>query len=438
MAEETLFPVGAVEAKPARKVEAGVPRLELPVRDQIEMRSSDLESLIADDHQVRTVWDYVEQADLSALYAQIRSVEGRAGRAAIDPKILFALWLYATLEGIGSARALAKLCADHIVYQWICGGVSVNYHTVADFRSQNGELLDRLFTESVARLRSFGLVTLNRVAHDGMRVRANAGSSSFRRQKRLEQFRAEAAEQVQALRKELEEDPGASDLRRKAARQRAAKERQEKLAEALRQYPEVREKKKKDKDKTRVSTTDPDARRMHMADGGTRPAFNVQLSTDTASQVIVGVEVIKSGSDGGQMVPAVQQLETRYQTTPNEFLTDGGFVKKEDIEQLASAPHACQVYAPVPLPKVQGKAKAEPYSSESPAVSAWHRRMKTAEAKQIYKERAATAECVNALARNRGMQQFPVRGLKKVRAVVLLFALAHNLLCMVRLLGTIV
>jgi transposase len=362
-------------------------------------------------------------------------VEGSAGRAAIDPKILLALWIYATLQRIGSARALAKLCADHSAYQWICGGVSVNYHTLADFRSQNGELLDRLLTESVARLLNTGLVTLNRVAHDGMRVRANAGSGSFRRQKRLEQFCAEAAEQVRALRKELDEDPGASDLRRKAARERATRERKERIEEALRQYPEVREKKMKDKDEARVSITDPDARRMHMPDGGFRPAYNVQLTTDTASQVIAGVEVIKSGSDGGQMVPAVRQLETRYQTTPSEFLTDGGFVKKEDIEQLASAPHACKVYAPVPLPKVPGKAQDEPYSSESPTVSEWHSRMATPEAKQIYKERAATAECVNALARNRGLQQFPVRGLKKVRAVVLLFALAHNLMCMARLLG---
>ncbi len=435
MAEETLFPVGTVAAQPARKAEGGVPRLERPVRNQIEMRSSDLESLIADEHQVRNVWDYVEQVDLSALYAQIRAVEGRAGRAAIDPKILLALWLYATLEGIGSARTLAKLCADHLVYQWICGGVSVNYHTLADFRSEAGELLDRLLTESVARLRSAGLVTLKRVAHDGMRVRANAGSGSFRREKRLAQFRAEAAEQVQALRKELEEEPEASELRRKAARARAARERQARVAEALRQYPEVKAKKKHDKEETRVSITDPDARTMHMPDGGFRPAYNVQLTTDTASQAIVAADVIQSGSDHGQLPAAVQQIQKRYAVTPREVLTDGGFAKAEDVEQLGQALPPCTVYAPPPELKTHDGKVIPPSADESAEVRAWRARMKTAEAKQIYKERAATIECVNAQARNRGLQQFPVRGLKKVRTVVLLFALAHNLLCMVRLLG---
>jgi len=436
MTEEMLFPDGAGEAKPARKLEGGVPRLERPIRNQIEMRSSDLESLIPEEHQVRAVWDYVEKADLSALYAQIQSVEGRAGRAAIDPKILLALWLYATLEAIGSARALAKLCLDHLVYQWICGGVTINYHTLADFRSQNGELLDRLLTESVARLRNAGLVTLTRVAHDGMRVRANAGSGSFRREKRLEQFRAEAAEQVQALRKELDEDPGASDLRRKAARERAARERQAHVAEALRQYPEVKAKKKHDKEEARVSITDPDARTMHMPDGGFRPAYNVQLTTDTASQVIVAADAIQSGSDHGQLPSAVQQIERRYAVTPREVLTDGGFAKAEDIEQLAQASPPCMVYAPPPELKTHDGKVIPPSKDESAEVRAWRARMETEEAKRIYKERAATIECVNAQARNRGLQQFPVRGLKKVQAVVLLFALAHNLMCMVRLLGT--
>lgn len=432
MEEETLFPLGEKKVK-AQSAVPGIPRLEKPNRSQIEMMYSDLESLIPEEHQARTVWSYVEKADLSKLYAKIKAVEGSAGRSAIDPKILLGLWLYATLDGVGSARALAKLCEDHIAYRWICGGVTINYHTLADFRSQSGELLDQLLTDSVTTLSAAGLVTMNRVAHDGMRVRANAGSGSFRRKEKLEQFRSEAEEQVQALRKELEEDPGASDRRRKAARERAAKERKEKIEEALRQYPEVREKKKKEKDKTRVSITDPDARKMHMPDGGTRPAYNVQFSTDTGSQVIVGAEVINSGSDGGLMVPAVQQIQNRYQTTPEEFLADGGFVKKEDIEKLASGPIPCTVYAPPPeLKGPDGQIKNHS-KDESKEIAEWRARMKTEEAKEIYKERASTAECVNALARNRGMQQFPVRGLKKVRAVVLLFVVAHNLMRMANL-----
>jgi transposase len=381
------------------------------------------------------VWDYVERADLSALYAKIRAIEGSVGRSPIDPKILLALWLYATLDGVGSARALAKLCEDHAAYRWLCGGVSTNYHTLSDFRSNSGAELDALLTASVARLRAAGAVTLNRVAHDGMRVRASAGSGSFRREKTLKRFEAEAKLQVAALRRELAEDPAAYSQRQKAARERAARERQARVAEALRQYPEVKAKKKHDKEEARVSITDPDARKMHMPDGGFRPAYNVQLTTDTASQAIVGVEVSQSGSDHGLLPLAVQRVQARCGATPREMLTDGGFAKAEDIEQLAKAAPPCTVYAPPPELKTHDGKVIPPSEDESAEVRAWRARMKTEEAKRIYKERASTAECVNALARNRGMQQFVVRGVKKVRTVVLFFVLAHNLLRTASLLG---
>jgi len=235
-------PVNPIASKPIHEI-PGVPRVHRAVRDQIEIVYGDLESLITDDHQVRTVWRFVEQADLSPLYAQIRSVEGSAGRAAIDPKILLALWLYAILDGIGSARALEKLCSDHNVYRWICGGVAVNYHTISDFRSESN-VLDKLLTDMVMRLRSTGLVSMNRVAHDGIRVRANAGGSSFRTEKKLLELRQEAEQQIEALNKEREEDPGASDLRRRSARERAARERSERIDEALRQFPALEQKKK--------------------------------------------------------------------------------------------------------------------------------------------------------------------------------------------------
>lgn len=433
--DPTLFPVGPQNPKNEEGRQAGVPRLERPVRNQVEMISSDLEGLLPDDHQARTVWNFVEQADLSELYANIRAVEGHAGRAAIDPRILLALWLYATLDGVGSARALNKLCEDSVPYRWICGGVSINHHTLSDFRSQSGAVMDELLTDSIAMMRAKNLVTLNRVAHDGVRVRAGAGSGSFRREQTLERHLEEAGEQVDALRQELDADPGAGELRRKAARERAARERQERIAEALRQYPDVKKKKKNDKEQARVSMTDPDARIMHMADGGFRPAYNVQLSTDTASQMIVNVDIIQSGSDSGQLQTAVEQIQERHELTPKEFLVDGGYVKQEAIEKLSAAPQACLIYAPVPAPRGRpGNQQSQPFKAETSHVTAWRERMETEQAKKIYKERAATAECVNAQARNRGLQQFTVRGLKKVRAVVLLFALAHNLMRMVSLL----
>jgi len=425
--EPTLFAIPRSE--PPEPMPPGRPRLRRAERQQVVMHVASLDSLLAEDHHARLVWEYVEGLDLSALYEQVRAVEGQAGRDALDPRILMALWLYATLDGVGSARQLAKLCEDHLAYRWICGGVSVNYHTLSDFRTAHPHLLDTLLTESVATLMHEGLVTLHRVAQDGMRVRANAGASSFRRRPTLEECQSEAHEQVESLRQELEEDPGACSRRQQAARQRAARERSERIAKALGELPEIESKKKaEDKEKARASTTDPEARVMKMGDGGFRPAHNVQFATDTASQVITGVEVVNTGSDQGQMMPMVEQHQDRYEKAPDEMLGDGGFAKKEDIEKLASPEVGTTVYAPVPKPKKQDRDPHQPLPEDSAAIAEWRQRMGTPEAKEIYKERASTAECVNAISRNRGLRQFLVRGLEKVRAVVLWFALAHNLM----------
>jgi len=403
--------------------------MQRPDRHQMAIRMLALDGLLPEDHQARLVWQYVDGLDMRPLYDLIRAVEGHAGRTPIDPKILMALWLYATLDGVGSARQLAHLCEEHVAYQWICGGVSVNHHTLSDFRTAHVEFLDQLLTDSVAVLMHQDLVTLHRVAQDGMRVRANAGASSFRRRKTLEECHSEARQQVDSLREELQADPGASSKRQKAARQRAARERADRIRQALDEMPKAESKKKAgEKDTARVSTTDPEARVMKMADGGFRPAYNVEIATDTASQVITGVDVVNAGSDQGQMPPMVQQHHDRYGQTPEETLVDGGFAKHEDIEQVSSGEDRTVVYAPVQKPKKDDRDPHERRPGDSEAIGQWRTRMGTSEAKEIYKDRASTAECVNAIARNRGLQQFLVRGLQKVQAVVLWFALAHNLM----------
>jgi transposase len=430
MEQNMLFAVPAAEPESCRPAQPqGRARVQRAERRQVIMRAQALDELLAEDHQARLVWQYVEGLDLTRLYQQIKALEGRAGRDPIDPKILMALWLYATLEGVGSARQLDRLCRDHVAYQWICGGVSVNYHTLADFRTDHVDLLDRLLTASVASLMHQGLVTLKRVAQDGMRVRASAGAASFRREPTLRECRIEAEQQIEALRKELEQDPASCTKRQEAARQRAAGERAERIARALAEIPKVQASKKTDeKDKARASTTDPEARVMKMGDGGFRPAHNVQFATDTASQVITGVDAINSGSDQGQMAPMVEQHQRRYGQAPEEMLVDGGFAKKEDIEAVSKPEVGTTVYAPVQKPKKEGQDPHAARPDDSAAVAAWRVRMGTESAKEIYKERASTAECVNAQARNRGLQQFLVRGLPKVRAVALWFALAHNLM----------
>jgi len=300
---------------------------------------------------------------------------------------------------------------------------------LSDFRVDHLEFLDALLTHSVAVLREQELVDLNRVAQDGMRVRASAGAASFRRRPTLEECLSEAGEQVQRLRAELEDDPGASRRRQQQAHERAARERQERVRQALERLPELEAKKKpQDKDKARASTTDPEATVMKMADGGFRPAYNVQFSTDTHSQIIVGVEVTTSGSDQGQMAPMVEQVQERFEQRPKEVLVDGGFAAHDDIEAISTLDKGCVVYAPVPKPKKEGTDRHAPHAGDSPVVAAWRARMATEAAKAIYKDRAATAECVNAQARNRGLRQLTVRGRLKAKAVALWYAVAHNLL----------
>jgi transposase len=393
----------------------------------VELRPVDLEGLLPADHRARVVWAFVEGMNLSRLYAQIKAVEGHAGRPAIDPAILMALWLYATLEGVGSARALGRLCEDHHAYRWLAGGVALNYHTLADFRVGHGEVLDDLLTTGVAALLAEGAVELTRVAHDGVKVRASAGGGSFRRGERLEQLLAEATAQVEHLRREVDEDPAATTRRQAAARQRAAKERQQRVAKALEQLPAVaaRRQKARVKGPARTSTTDPDARVMKMADGGYRPAFNAQLTATTDHQVIVGVDVVTAGTDLGQLGPMLEQLRGRYGQGPDEVLADGGYVALRDIRQLTQ--DGCVLYAPPKRGRGIGRVWDRRRQNDA-ATGAWRERMATAEAQTIYRERAATIECVNAQARNRGLHQFVVRGLRKVRAVLLWFALAHNLM----------
>lgn len=426
MANDTLFPVPPSSEKRSNPEVMGPPRLVSPNRGQIELRPMDLEALLAADHPARAVWAFVESLDLGRIYAKIRSVAGHAGRPATDPRVFMALWIFAITEGVGSARALERLTEQHDAYRWICGGVPVNYHTLSDFRSQHGAELDEILTHSVAALMSEGLVSLQRVSQDGTRVRASAGAASFRREPSLQECLREAQEQVEELSRELDDDPSATSRRQEAARRRSAEDRRQRVEAALSQMPEVELKKKPaEREKARVSTTDPEARVMKMGDGGFRPAYNGQFAVDTQSQIIVGVGVSNLGSDQGQLCPMLDQLQERYGQQPEETLVDGGFANLEAVEKASA--RGILIYAPVAKPKDPNRHPHEPLPSDSPAIAEWRRRMGTAAAKAIYKERASTVECVNALARNRGLRQFLVRGKEKVRAVLLWFAIAHNM-----------
>ena len=431
---DTLFPLPPAE-EPKPNLGKGKPRLKKAERRQIKMEPTKLDDLLAEDHPARLVWSLVQGLDLSPFYETIQAVEGQAGQNAIDPAILVTLWLYATLEGIGSARLLDRLCQEHIAYRWICGGVSVNYHTLADFRVKHGALLEDVLIKTVASMRAEELVTLQRVTQDGKRVRASAGSSSFHRRKTLEEHLREAKQQVAVLRKELEDDPGTTTRRQKAARERAARERVERVEKANQRLEKLdaahakRNKKEDQKQRAReprASTTDDEATIMKMADGGFRPAYNIQFSTDTKSKVIVGVDVSLQGNDSGLMGPMQQQIVEDHGYSPQEYLADGGFVNLKDFEEAEK--QGTHVYAPVPTPRRKNQDPYAPRPSDSLEIASWRQRMATEAAKTIYKERASVAEWVNAVQHNRGLVALRVRGREKVKAIVLWFALLHNLL----------
>lgn len=415
-------------------------RVKRPERNQIEWQPASLDQMVPKDHRVRVVWTYVDSLDFSPIYQNIKAVEGGAGRDAADPKILMALWMMATIEGISSARQIDRLCDRDIVYKWLCGGVGVNYHMLSDFRTAHGAFLDELLSDTIATLIYQNLVTLETVAQDGMRVRANAGSRSFRRKKSLEECRTEAAAQVKKLREEMEEesDPDASNKRQQAAQQRAARERLERVEEALKNLEELQEQKEKRKKgsgkEARCSTTDPEARNMKMGDGGFRPAYNVQFATDGDTRMIVSVEVTNNGSDGGQMSPMHAAVCERYGKTPENYVVDGGFVTNEDVTKVEQS--ESRVIGPMNHDERIKKRGGDPHArrdKDTDEMFAFRQRMTTQEAKAILKQRPSIAEFPNAECRNRGLKQFAVRGLEKVRTVSLWYAITFNFMRMLNL-----
>jgi hypothetical protein len=348
------------------------------------------------------------------------------------------LWVYGTDESIASARELNKRCYDCDPYKWIRGGVDVNYHTLSDFRTDHGDWLKEQVVTNIATMRAEGLVGLDTIGQDGMRVRANAGSDSFKSAGRLDQLLEEAEEQWDRLQGEFEQETELS-ARQQAAQERAARERLERLKQAqqeVKQVAEQREKRKKgDGETARASTTDPEARRMKMGDGGTRPGYNVQFGTDLNSLVIVGADLLNAGSDAGQMEPMAQQIEAEQEPLPDdgEYYVDGGFASNQDLESMGQ--RGTTVFAPVKAVEKKKKKGEDPYApkpGDTPHVAAWRQRMGTAEAQEKYKQRSK-AEFPNATCRNRGLQQFLVRGLQKVETVVLWYVLTHNLFRMVAL-----
>jgi transposase len=432
MADEQLFEALPEQERPQAEAR-GAPRLRVPERSQIALQVAALDDLISEDHPVRSVWAFVDGLDLSALHEAIKAREGQPGHPPAAPKLMLALWLWATVDGVGSARELDRLCRDHVVYRWLCGGVSMNYHSLSTFRISHMAVLERLLAQGVASMVEAGLVSLDTLAQDGLRVRAGAGASSFRRRVRLGELHAAAQARVERLRAEVETDPAAGDRVRRAARERGARERTARIAAAQERMKELeaeRERREKTNKKEvakqkppRASTTDADARVMKMADGGWRPAYNMQIISTPEHQVIVAVDIDTSGSDRGLAQPGIETVHAEGYQLSN-YLIDGGFTKNDDIEWA----HANDIR--LWCPPGQTKHGTDPYApkkGDGVGVADWRERMRSEDGKTFYRLRAEH-ECINAHARRMGLRQLSLRGKIKARIHLLWFAIAHNLM----------
>jgi transposase len=396
------------------------------------------------------VWSFAETLDLGPFYAAIGSREGEAGRPTPDPLVVVALWLYATLEGVGSARELDRLVKRDVAYRWLAGGVPVNYHGLSDFRVGWAEELDRLLTQSVTALVSERIVDLKEVAIDGTKVRAPVSSRSFTRGGRLERIERAARERVETLKRDVEADPAAGSRRRQAAQARAARETQEKVARArqtlekLRQEKAAREKSHAKEEKAKgmpsVSLTDVEVRRMRFADGAVRAGYNVQTAALPGSGIIVSVEVSDRRNDTGLALPMIEAIVRRYGGPPERALFDEGYACIEDVEALAGhAAGPVEVYMPAPTERPSEELKPNSLyrrlrkrAAEPEPIKAWRARMDSTEGQAVFKRRKLI-ELIHAHYKNRALARLTVIGQLKTKAVALWHALANNLMATHRL-----
>ena len=424
------------------------PRLLRPERGQLRWEMVDLDSQLPPEHRARLVWSFVAGLDLSEFYARIKARDDTAGRPASDPAVLLAVWLYATLEGIGAARAIERLCEHHAAYRWLCGGVPVNHDMLSAFRHDSGPELDRLLTQSLTGLIAEGLVTLEEVIIDGTKTQARAGRGSLSQAERLTRIETRVTEHVARLKRELEEDPAGPERRRQERALRAATEQEVRLRRARAKLVELEEE-KRERAKTHakaeaaksapaVSTSDPEVRSMKMADGATRPAWNVQVAT--AQGFVVTIEPTDRRNDSGLAADLVAQIEQRCGAPPTRLLADGTAMTQDEIVGLAEHCPGLTVYTPPPrerddvtaetLRKRQWQRQHEP-----DALRDWRARMASKAGQAVYRRRKLT-EHAHAKMKNRGFARMAVHGIAKVRVVCLLHALAHNLMRTYRMRAT--
>lgn len=409
----------------ANESQKPTPRVAEPQRRQGVIRFEMPEDTLPATHPARVLWDVIGTLDLSGFVTEVKAVDGTVGRKTLSPRMKLTLWLYAISTGVGSAREIARLVRSDDAYRWIVGDLEVGHHTLSAFRVDHGAALDALMTDILAALLHKGVLSLDLVAQDGIRIRAAATAPSFRRYESLLECQEQAALHLKAVLAQAD-DPEITRAQQ-AAREAGARDFQRRVEEAISTVTELQKTRKPSDKPARASTTDAEARVMKMADGGFRPAYNVQMATAGSPlggpRTIVGVRVTNLGSDMGSITPMLDQIQRRTGQLPATLLADANHAVHDCIRAATAA--GVEVLVAVPERTQRGGAQAD----DDPAIVAWRERMETDEAKQRYRARAGLCELMNAhLRTHHGVNQFLVRGLAKVTCVATLAAIASNLL----------
>lgn len=325
--EQALSGPGLPEAK-----RAITPKWRTAERKQMMVAQIYVEELIAPDHKARAIWELAGSLKLEGFAEQVKTAVGAPGRAAWDPRLLVSIWVYAYSEGIGSAREIERLLQYEPGLQWLCGLDGINHHTLSDFRVKHKKALDELFAQMLALLEKEELLSLERVMHDGTKVRAYAGGNSFRREKTVKEHLERARELVKEM-----GDPREERSRRQAAQDRAARElaeRMERVAEQLTKLQQ--EKEPAEREQVRVSRTEPEARLMKHGDHAIVPSYNLQISTDAKEKAIVGMHLSTCSSDAESLPAAVEEIERNLGRKPEQIVVDGGFTNRGGMEAMAA------------------------------------------------------------------------------------------------------
>jgi transposase len=398
-----------------------------PERQQGQILFEMPEDRLPPTHRARLLWDVLGTLDLSRFNEAFESRQGEPGRALLSPRMLLTLWLYGICQGIGSAREIARRTMTDVAFRWVVGDLKVGHHKLSQFRVGHGKAVNTLMTDVLGSLMNKGLLSLDLVGQDGTRTRAAATAPSFRTYGSLLQCREQAALHLKAVLAGAD-DPEYTRAQH-AAREAAARDYQGRVNEAIDTVTELQEKRSASKKPARASTTDAQARVMKMGDGGFRPAYNIQYAVAGSPmggpRTIVGVQVSNVGTDMGSLTPMAKQIEERTGKFPDVVLADGGYAKHSDIGAMREK--GIDILVP-PSKKAQSLEQLR-VAAADPEVLAWRERMQTEEAKQLYRARASLCEWSNAHQKSHhGIRQVLVRGVDKVKCVVLLSAIANNVL----------